>query len=117
MTWKIDMDHVRATFETYGLDTPFYEYETSLPPPNLKELVRKGFLIRAGNRNRGFMWTESVRTLLAEADGREARTAAMRDAYLSGAEPHRGYAHGCRRVPSLPDSDGNSTDHDSIDES
>lgn len=116
MAQKIDMEKVRTAVEVYGFTTPFYEYQTDIPKPNLNELVKHSLLIRGGNKRKGYIWTEGVTALLSEASQRESRTRALRDTFLTPPEPGRGRAFGTRKIPSMPDSDGNSTDTNSIDE-
>jgi hypothetical protein len=117
MARKIDVEKVRAAVDLFGFETPFYEFHAVLPKSNLNELVKAGFLQRGGNKKKGYIWTERVSELLGEAESREKRVASMRSALQEIAEPKRGFPFGTRRVASLPDSDGNPTDHDDIDQS
>ncbi|MFZ5534886.1 MAG: hypothetical protein ACOY3M_01890 [Patescibacteria group bacterium] len=117
MAWKIDLERVREAYKEFGQETPFYEFQTDVPRPNLNELVRRGFLIRAGNKNKGYLWTASVESLLAEAEERDNRAAALREMAVDIGEHRRGFSFGTRRIPRLPDSDGNPTDPNNIDQS
>lgn len=116
MGWSIDVEKIRAAVEKYGFDIPFYTYQTDIPQANLNALIKNGLLIRGGTKRRGYIFTDGVNALLTEAGDREARVRAMKEEFLSLREPKRGRAFGTRRVPSLPDSDRNATDHESIDE-
>ena len=107
MAQKIDLEKVRQAVAKYGFDTPFYAYQSDIPQPNLNDMLKHGILVRGGNKHKGYIFTEEVNTLLAEANIRETRIRALRESFLTPPEPYRGRAFGTRRVPSLPDSDGN----------
>lgn len=116
MARNIDVEKVRSAVAKYGFDIPFYLYQTDIPRSQLDDLVENGLMIRGGNKRKGYIFTEHVNALFTEANARESRVASLKEAFLSPPEPYRGRAFGTRRVPSMPDADGNSTDRNSIDE-
>lgn len=113
----IDAERVRELYGQYGVGVPFRQEGVLIPPSKLRALVNEGVLTYAHRNKRRFQFTTAITSWLEQVDRNAEKISSIRPSQHEYTEPYRGRARGCRKIPSLPDSDGNNTDFNSIDES